>query len=755
MAIEVEVLQDTTTVAAKNALDVQGSDVAVVTDNGVKDVEATSNTYVINSGGMYSGSMSGNIPTWLDQAVTNAIADGTVTLSQALSDLDVYVKNMETGVNQSIASLQTADTTMNTLITTNKSESDTALAGISTTLATKITATDATAISQDVLAAEFSDPNSYITNSAWYVGNVKTYADATSANTTSLDAMATVVTDPITGVTATANNIKTGYTTIGLNTDGTLSATANQSEYISAAIGPQQISIDSVDNITLDSTGTYTATTSKLITGADGSISGWTNSNYNGRSDFTIAADTFKVQSPVGGQAPFFIDTATNNIAFNGLVTFGSGQTGTIDAAIANGITTVAVGDKNINITDNLIPITGIVGDSLNSGYQFVGTPIKSSVVGIDTFAEPQITLASGDEVYSPYVDEVTLAYYYRFGITGVTGLNGFKVVTIDTAGVATYTGIMNTAGTLDAAKWYIVDGIINPTGGNTDPSGSVRLVDGTKIGTVDNIVLDSTATRISLGFDAPETVSRIKLAKITADTITGSLATTDYVNTTTIDGSRITTGKIQSADASTYFDLTNSRLVMGGGAIMLDSRAAGTSVAPNISGGYIKGSTIEGVSINGATITGATIDATSDITSPTVFTDKVYIYSSVVGNYCKVVESSVVFSGVSVTGSGSVTSTVIAVGAAVGVGYDARRVKNSSVKCILTGSFNYYNGGDSVDYSIAGTTFGLPSSNALITINTSFTVADSSSAAITFVLNSGGNTSSISNLTVTCIIVN
>jgi len=172
------------------------------------------------------------------------------------------------------------------------------------------------------MGSEFNNPNSSITNSAWYTNNVKTYADATKANTTSLDAMTSVVTDPTTGVTATANNMQTGYTTVGLNPDGTLSATANQSAYISAAIGPQQISIDTNDNITVDSNGIYTAVTSKLITDATGAISGWTNSNYNGKSDFTVAADIFKVQGTSNGYTPFAIDTVTGKIKFTGNVTF-------------------------------------------------------------------------------------------------------------------------------------------------------------------------------------------------------------------------------------------------------------------------------------------------------------------------------------------------------------------------------------------------------------------------------------------------
>jgi len=356
---------------------------------------------------------------------------------------------------------------MNTLITTNKSESDTALAAIGQTLTTKITATDATAISQNVLAAEFSDPNSYITNSAWYVNNVKTYADATSGNTTSLDAMATVVTDPVTGITATANNIKTGYTTIGLNSDGTLSATANQSAYISAAIGPQKVSIDAVDNITIDSIGAYTATTSKFITGADGAISGWTNSNYNGRSDFTIAADTFKVQGVVSGYTPFAIDTVTGKIKFTGDVTFAG------------------------------------------------------------------------------------------------------------------------------------------------------------------------------LGIDG---------------------------NSTNIDGSKITTGKIQSADTSTYFDLANNRIKMHnttGLGFTLDSTALGTSTDPNIQGGYIKGTTIEG----------ATIDATS-----TIQADHVYVKSIIPGNLCAPIVFITNTRGVSGTTNVSVaTPSKILYSPSYSTGILANRVKSTS----------------------------------------------------------------------------
>lgn len=82
----------------------------------------------------------------------------------------------------------------------------------------------------------------------------------------------------------------------------------------------------------------------------------------------------------------------------------------------------------------------------------------------------------------------------------------------------------------------------------------------------------------------------------------TSSLALKDMSNVTTIDGGKITTGKIQSANGNTYFDLANNQIKMNNGSFILDSTAVGTSTYPNIKGGYIKGATIDGGSISGIT---------------------------------------------------------------------------------------------------------------------------------------------------------
>jgi len=425
MAVWTEIFQNSSEIKSKNILEVKSQDSVEVTDSGTKSIEASSNTFVLSSGGMYTGNMSGNIPTWLDDAITTEIANGTAPISQSVDDLDTYVKNMETGINQDVVNLQNEDQSLNALITTNKTESDNSIAAISDTLVTKITADDATAISQQVMASEFSDPNSYITNSAWYLNNVKTYADATSSNTTSLDALSSVVTDPVTGVEATADIIKTGYTTIGLNNDGTLSATANQSEYISAAIGPQKVSIDASDNVTIDANGVYTATTSKLITGADGSISGWTNSNYNGRSDFTIQADTFQVQGTDSGYTPFAIDTATGKIKFTGDVKFeglgidgsstdidgGIIKTGTINS---NKITsnTITAGNLDFITDQGRIDFSNSIGPTLLSDTPFMQNFFSYANQGTAS------TVLTNNASYGICVDDQIWYMIYRDGLT-------------------------------------------------------------------------------------------------------------------------------------------------------------------------------------------------------------------------------------------------------------------------------------------------------------------------------------------------
>lgn len=360
-----------------------------------------------------------------------------------------------------------------------------------------------------------------------------------------------------------------------------------------------------------------------------------------GTSEFWINAEKFKFTNTnkTGSVAPFTIDTSESQpqITFNGKVTFGSGQTGTIDQAIAAVVETVAVSDKNINITDNLIPTASLVADTDNSGYQFIGTPTKSMSAGLESFSEAQIILDGSDEAYSPYVDEVTIPYYYRFGIKGITNLDRFKVVTINASNVVTYNNVtvtMEVGKTLSTGNWYTVDGIINPLGGTTTADGDIRDINGVKVGSINNFVIPVGTTKVLLGWIADCTISRMKMCKITADTITSDFSSVNGQLTnlqSQIDNVDVSWNSLSGKDIfaqklgyATYSALeaaaiSGQTIVNGGyintGLIQVGAIAAGQInttglVADDISSTIISGKTINGSVINGARINGAVIKA-------------------------------------------------------------------------------------------------------------------------------------------------
>lgn len=358
-----------------------------------------------------------------------------------------------------------------------------------------------------------------------------------------------------------------------------------------------------------------------------------------GDSEFWINANKFRFTNTAktGSASPFTIDASgpQPQVTFNGKVTFGSGQTGTIDQAIAAVVETVSVGDKNINITDNLIPVTSLVADTDNSGYQFVGTPTKSISSGLESFSETQIVLDGTDEVYSPYVDEVTIPYYYRFGIKGITSLSVFKIVTINTSNVITYNTVtvtMEPGQALNANNWYTVDGIINPVGGTTSADGDVRDSSGFKVGSVNNFAIASGSSKILLGWIANCTISRMKMCKITADTITSDFSSVNGqlvslqsqvndVSWNTLNGKDVFAQKL---GYSTYAELetaatagqtvivgghVNTNLIQANGIAASQINTTGL-IADNIRANEIVGKTITGGVLNGAAINGAVIKA-------------------------------------------------------------------------------------------------------------------------------------------------
>jgi hypothetical protein len=284
-------------------------------------------------------------------------------------------------------------------------------------------------------------------------------------------------------------------------------------------------------------------------------------------SEFWVNANKLRFTATDGSTAGHDVFSAdANGVTFNGKVTFGSGQTGTVEEAVSAIVETTAVGDKNINITDNLIPTDSLVGDINNAGYQLIGNPVKSYAAGADTFAEAQIVIDTNDEVYSPYADEMVKPYYFRYAFKGNNTGVVAEIVDLTTSTNTPITYVLDDGETVNTTEWYIVDGLIHPTGGLVGASGTVkRASDMYKVASVNDVILDTTTTEFSLGWvsgSVDTTISRMKLAIVTADTLTSDLVNADYVanyvaspevaaaianDTTTTIGNTITTGYVNA----------------------------------------------------------------------------------------------------------------------------------------------------------------------------------------------------------------
>ena len=638
---EVEILVDTNIdVVASN------TDIAIIEDT--NDIEVTVNRqeYVITGDEIYIPKRYEDAPTWM-QNLINEVVDISISaqiqdLNQISQSLESMIDAMEVAKNTyelSVISSNDIDERINTVVTTLNSAMNTADATILDVAQTRVTPEEASAITVDVITVELAKTEAGTLGAT--VSELQTaIADEESARSSSIE----ILTSSIEGAfdaNATAINYINTY--VGLDEVGASTGTG-LSGYLEApggsigGVGSQlhndiQVGVDTAQSkFAYNSSVTLNGVTHNSGFGIATTI----DSVHipNGDSEFWVSANKFKVvgaNQTADAQGPFTVNTTTGDVTFIGKVTFNSGQIGTLDEAIAQVVETVSVGDKNINITDNLIPTTSMVADIDNSGYQFVGNPVKSNAVGIGSYAEPQLSMVGGDEVYSLYVDEMTIPYYYRFGIKGVTSLGKFKIVTINSSDIVTYSVVsielIDPLVPMVNTEWYMVDGIINPIGGDTAAkSGSIRLADGTKIASVTNFALPSGATKLLLGWYGASVISRMKLAKITADTLTSDYAPISYVDTSI--NSKVSSATVEDLAKRlgylSYSDLVSKaelgQTIINGGHLrtsLIEANAITADLidAYAIVGKYISGGTITGTQIIGSVIKGSFIDLTTTLT--------------------------------------------------------------------------------------------------------------------------------------------
>lgn len=549
---------------------------------------------------------SSEAPQWLldliNGTIANAIADGTAdfddlrenilnaiaAMNIAKNDYDSYVIKLEDAEGRLLAYTETLNATVADSV-----------AQIVSTLVTKVTADEALTIAVDAIQSSING------------GAIKaqidtintTLATESLSRATQVDTIMAAITDESSGLAANATAIEILDATVTANQTASATWQTNLETFLETG-DTTGTTIDSQSNVYSTLRSDITSAESKfeynsnlIINGHPyssgfGLVSNLTvNSNdepiapnlAEGDSEFWIKADRFRLSDSYGSVPVFTIDAASRSAVFNGKVIF-NGSPSTLESAVQNYVEQVSVGDKNINITDNLIPTTSLLADVSNAGYQFIGNPVKSSTAGIDAYNEPQVVLDSDDEVYSPYVDEVSAAYYYRFGLkTTDTNINDFKICVINISNTVTYTTpvITDMAGnalTLTSNTWYIIDGIINPYGGDsTTYSGSIRSASGSQIGKVQNYAMPTATSKILLGWQTSCTISRMKLSKITADTFIGTMATQDYVDTnyTTLQG----TLEARDGLVSTFYQTTAPTTGMEYGDYWLDTDSTSYTV--------------------------------------------------------------------------------------------------------------------------------------------------------------------------------
>jgi len=397
-------------VVADSALVTSGATTEVTTEVTTTDVnvatpkiaEVSTNTYVLSTGGVYSGNIHNGVPTWLTDAIIAQVTAGTLNISQLVNDLYVLVQSIELGVNQSIASVQNEVVSQSQYLTTVKSELQGDIAAaieqydtiVSPELA-KAVKTDALGVIKDQVEAWALDVTDvYASNnlaSATQVElltstltdvNTGTVATATKlydgyttigitpdgtgiASAGYLDTLSASVNDVNTGIAATATKLSEGYTTIGITPDGTGIASAGYLDTLSASVNEVSVALTTVERAAVEANA-WSASSSKLITGPDGSITGWGFSDgSNAVSNFQIKATNFSISDGLTGHTPFSI--VGSDVNFNGKVTFSSiSDSGTYIPTISSvAAAQTEAADAKANAIAALTQLTDIASDSV------------------------------------------------------------------------------------------------------------------------------------------------------------------------------------------------------------------------------------------------------------------------------------------------------------------------------------------------------------------------------------------------------
>ena len=247
MGIEVEV--PLTNVVADNKLEIAIPDNSSIVDTSTSIVaQVIPNSYVLSSAGMYSAGFSGaTVPSWLQDAITSELADGTLDMRGLISSLQTLTSSLESGISQQLERIHNAEEAISASETSFVARLGSNQATVLALVNTKATKAEVEASVSNIIAAEF-DSNA----GAWFTDHISTYATDIATNASSLTTLSSTLNNSATGLLATADTANHFYTNTGYDpVTQSLVANAGYFGSIQASIGDVAAHITSVENVTV------------------------------------------------------------------------------------------------------------------------------------------------------------------------------------------------------------------------------------------------------------------------------------------------------------------------------------------------------------------------------------------------------------------------------------------------------------------------------------------------------------------------
>jgi len=376
-------------------------------------VEGHKKEYSIIGDGLYAQVSAESAPQWLlsiiDEVLAVNLANGLTSLDDAVAAINTALGELDIAKNQyqELINIEaTIDSIITSRLTTLNATVGTNSASIVTLDSTKVTADQALAIAADHLSSELLDGDV----SAALTTLESTLTTPITANADSISVLSTSINDPSIGLTATASAMDHMQSYVGIDEAGA-STGVGLSAYLEDGFGHVGGATSEVANTVYTDGGVvkskweYDSTLYKdgvyYNAGFGLNLEGGTGAGtalnpYS--SEFWINAEKFKfTNSAQSGQvAPFTIDGsgAVPKVTFNGLVTFGNSQSGTVDEAITasietKGVATEAFAEAQVaTVTDNIYypGTTEINGGAIRTGTVSANT-LHGGVLYLDGLA--------------------------------------------------------------------------------------------------------------------------------------------------------------------------------------------------------------------------------------------------------------------------------------------------------------------------------------------------------------------------------